>query len=254
MSGNRSLEIIKPLGPEQRYLRQSLIPQLLKNASRNLKFFNQVKIFESSRIFLPQKNQPLPAETRQIAGVLSIKNFTDYQLYKKLKGEIEILLNQLNIKAPLEYAKKNNQIFLKFKNNLNLGQIYLIDQKIKEKNKIRQNIIVFSLDLKILANLASEQKKYTPISLYPAIERDISFILPDKVYYQNIINKLKSRDQLINNIALIDEYYLAPDQRSLTLRITYASFEKTLTSVEAEKIEQNICSVLEKEFKAKIRR
>ncbi|MEK9165724.1 MAG: phenylalanine--tRNA ligase subunit beta [Patescibacteria group bacterium] len=245
------IEVQNPISSDQQFLRHSLFPLILRKASMNLRFFDDIKIFELGAVFKAYKDNQLPCEETVLAGALSIKHKDPYNLYRIMKGGLEYLLKNLGI-APLIFEKIGQYIDIKHKNK-SLGQILILDEKYKEEYKIRQSILLFQLNADILSSLSNEQKKYAPIPGFPSVIRDLSFIVPQEIKYQNLINKAVKASTYIKDVSLIDEYYIDDRERSLTIRVAYRSDEKTLEGREVDKIEKEIIAKIELSLGVKLR-
>jgi len=86
-----------------------------------------------------------------------------------------------------------------------------------------QNILVWEIPLNKILPLATTTKTYHPVSKYPPIIEDINVTLTGS--YAQLEKKIRSISNLINQIELLDKY-----GNKLTLRITYHSAEKQLSS------------------------
>ena len=100
--------------------------------------------------------------------------------------------------------------------------------------------------------------KYREVSKYPAITRDISFIVPNTFSpndYFDLIRELGG--DLIEEVTLLDKFEnqekFGADKISYTYRIIYRSTEKTLTTDEIEPIQNKITEETKKQFGAEIR-
>ena len=82
------IEVNNPLSQEQKNLRTSLIPNLLKNVEKNFKRTKEISIFELGKIF---KNQKTEGEKNMLSGVLL------GDMFFRAKGVIDSLLNKLGI-------------------------------------------------------------------------------------------------------------------------------------------------------------
>jgi phenylalanyl-tRNA synthetase beta chain len=75
--------------------------------------------------------------------------------------------------------------------------------------------------------------KFNPIPRYPAVTRDISFLIADSVAYSEIEACVKSIDNnLIEEVKAFDEYrgkQIPAGFRSLSMHIKFQDAEKTLT-------------------------
>lgn len=99
---------------------------------------------------------------------------------------------------------------------------------------------------------------YKAVSKYPAVMRDISFIvgqdfIPNEYY--DLIRDIGG--ELVEEVKLIDKYEnpakLKKGQISYTFRIIYRSSDRTLTKKEIEEIQQEIVEQTESRFKATVR-
>ncbi|MFH1713254.1 MAG: hypothetical protein ABH896_03660, partial [Candidatus Jacksonbacteria bacterium] len=248
----KHVEVQNPISSDQQFLRYSLFPLILRKASMNLRFFDDIKIFELGTVFKNDEKNQQPCEETLLAGALSIKDKDPYNLYRIIKGGLEYLLQNLGI-TPAVFEKVGQyNIDIKYKNKW-LGQIQILNEKYKEEYKIRQNILLFQLNADILSFLSNEQKKYSPIPEFPSVIRDLSFIMPTEIKYQDLINKTAEASTYIKDISLIDEYYTDKLERSSTIRIVYRSDEKTLEGREVDNIEKEMIKQMEGDLGVKLR-
>jgi phenylalanyl-tRNA synthetase alpha chain len=105
--------------------------------------------------------------------------------------------------------------------------------------------ILWSDDIRITSQFKDINSKYKEVSKYPETSRDISFIIDKNINLNNYYEICRdSAENLIEEVKLIDEYENAEkfdrDKKSYTFRITYCSPERTLTSEEVNKIQEEI--------------
>jgi len=96
-----------------------------------------------------------------------------------------------------------------------------------------QNILVWEISLNKILPLATTTKTYHPISKYPPIIEDINVTLTGS--YSQLEKKIFAVSNLINQIEVVDKY-----SDKLTLRITYHSAEKQLTSADVAPIRNQL--------------
>lgn len=100
---------------------------------------------------------------------------------------------------------------------------------------------------------------YQPVSKYPPVIRDISFVVNKDTFnifrYYEIVREIG--DKLIEEVKLLDKYEdekkFGSGKISYTFRITYRNLDKTLTNEEVDKVHRSIESETLSEFKAIIR-
>jgi phenylalanyl-tRNA synthetase beta chain len=112
----------------------------------------------------------------------------------------------------------------------------VIDQKVAKHWDIDQQVLWLELDLTLLADVAPITRSAMPISRYPATDRDLTVIVDQQMAVAQLMDHLKdqaagSQNDLVEAIDLLDIFAEDPipeGKKSVTLRLTYRSFEGTL--------------------------
>jgi len=254
------IEVENPISLEQRYLRPSLIPNLLKNVRNNLKQFDEIKIFELGKIF----KKPKTEEKRMLTGLITGDAF--YQA----KGVIDLLFSELGIsniwydeykptpeesKISVWHLKKSAEIKL---NNTEIGFLGEISPRILDELKIEKKITVFDLDFEKSQKLCSEEHEYRPISRYPAAVRDLAVLVPREVKVEEVLNKIEiAGSLLVIDIDLFDIYEgeeLPGGKKNLAFHLIYQAEDRTLSSKEIDEVQQKIIKSLEEEPEWQVRK
>jgi len=252
---SKIITVENPVSLEQKYLRPSLIPNLLKNIKENFKYSDEIKIFELGEIFALQKSKI--TQKYMLSGAISGDSF--YQA----KGAVDLLLNKLGIsniwynsyrptpeqsEISIWQPKKCAEIKV---NRREIGFLGEISSKILDELKLNHfKIVVFDIDFEKLKALTSEKQEFKPISPFPAAIRDLAILVPREILVQEVLNKIEvaGRD-LIRDVDLFDIYEgenLPEGKKNLAFHIVYQSETRTLSSKEIEKTHQKIINVLEK--------
>jgi len=193
-------------------------------------------------------------------GELKLKNKDAYLRSDLITGLKEIYKNNLNnfkVVKIFELAKVYNQ--QGEANHLAIaGQdvketvYFLLKALNAEKFKLEIQGDFCEFNFSSLEKLANQDKNYRPISKYPGIKRDISFWIKKNQEANEIIELIKSTDNLIDKVELLDEY--APDgKRSLAFRIVYQHPARTLTDQEVNIIHRSLEEKLKEKYDAAIR-
>ena len=106
MGNDKAVELINPMNADQKYMRQSLIPGLLRSVSYNInRGVSDIALYETGVVFSARKGQQMPRERVRIAGVLtgepknkSWNNKVEALDFFDAKGVVENLCRALNIK------------------------------------------------------------------------------------------------------------------------------------------------------------
>ena len=240
-----------PLSSEQKYLRTSLIPSLLKNVEKNQRQTGEIRIFELGKIFKPKKE-----EKRELTGLIFRGDF--YQL----KGIIDSLLNSLGIsnifydehkptpeesKISFWHPQKCAEIKTDGKEIGFLGEI---SPKITDKLEIKERVVLFDIDFEKLSQFVSEEHEFRPIFRFPAAVRDVAVLVPRNTKVVELLNKINAvGGKLIRDIDLFDIYEgteLPQGKKNLAFHIIYQAENRTLKAEEIDKIQNKIIKTLEK--------
>jgi len=255
------LELVNPLNIELKYMRPSLVPGILQNVLSNLRNFDQFKIFELARVYIPKREGELPKEERRISGAM-----VSQQLFYEAKGVVELLLNKLGIseKAVSFKLKAEGWIWhpgrtaeIRIDKEI-IGVLGEIHPKILARLDIESKVAMFDLDFDKIITLVTTKKAFKKIPKYPAITLDLAFILAKKTLHDHLKNAiLEAGKPLVTQVELFDVYEGKPlekGKKSLAFHITYQAEDRTLKDKEVFKIQDKIIKALEKKFGAKVRK
>ena len=248
-----------PLSQDQKYLRPTLIIRLLENVEDNLKYFDTVRIFEIGKVFrVKEKNIK---EKRMIAGVLCGSNKSK-NIFYDAKGAVDLLLEKMGVidfwyddhieivgaptckKAAIFDVSKRAKVLIGDKE---IGWVGKINKNILSGMEIKKPVAVFELDFDILNEMIEEEIAYQAPSKYPAIERDLSVVVNYDTKVDDVLNIIDNMSgPLAIDIDLADIYDNQND-KSLTFRIVFQSYEKNLTDAEVNKLMDKIIKAVEGE-------
>lgn len=253
------IELENPLSNEQKYLRPSLIPNLLNNIKFNQDYSKTIKIFELGKIF-----QKLATEQKQLSGAMTGDAF--YQA----KGIVDLLLQKIGIsdiwyddykptpqesKISIWHLQKSAEIKIGGKEIGFLGEI---SPKIARDLKLESKVVVFDLDFEKLSELASEEREYSPISKFPASARDLAILVPSEIRMEEVLNKIEiAGGALVRDVDIFDIYEgeeLPVGKKNLAFHIIYQSEDRTLTSKEIDEVHQKIIKILEEDPEWEVRK
>src|SRR3989338_4258056 len=116
--------------------------------------------------------------------------------------------------------------------------------------------LLWSNDPRVTRQLKLGQK-YQAVSKFPAIVRDISFVVPADFVPNNYFDLIRDLGgDLVEEVTLLDKYENAAkfggDKVSYTYRIVYRSNERTLKAEEIEPLQQKIAAETTRQFQAEI--
>jgi phenylalanyl-tRNA synthetase beta chain len=235
------LRVANPLSEEWRVLRTSLLPSLLQVVVQNIAS-PTVRIFEIANVYLPQGKTKLPDERSRLGVMLTDNGFLE------TKGLVEAIFDNFNIPAgrfiPAETEEKiinpQKTADILVRKEL-VGRVGEVSQAVLAEFGINRPVAFLDLDLVSLEKFVTLIKTYQPISKYPPIIEDFSFVVPPQTPVAEIVEAIKGVSSLVKKVELVDVY-----DQTRTFRITYQSGEKSLTEEEITPIRNTIVKRLEK--------
>lgn len=256
-----AVKIKNPVSIEFEYLRPNLLPQLLNNTRENLKSFRNFKIFELNKVFTKEKSKT--KEQRMLTGITIDSNEKAQEIFVKLRGEINLLLNKLGIEninykpgaESIPWDKQNSLLIIA--KGKEIGTIGQIAGQILDELQIKEKVFGFEIDFEKLESLCTETKTYEPISFHPAATRDISGLVPRETSIEELTDVILKIDrQIIRSADAFDIYQgdrVPQGQKSVSFHIIYQSDERTLDPQTIDKLQKQILENLNKSFNWQIR-
>jgi phenylalanyl-tRNA synthetase beta chain len=139
-------------------------------------------------------------------------------------------------------------------NHERIGTIGEITPNVLDQFDIHQPVFVFEIDLDALVGRVPKTKKAHDIPKYPAITRDFTLIIDQALEAQKVINHVwQLNEDLVENVHLFDVFDKDPipqGKKSISFRITYRSFHRTLEDEAANQVHQKLTQHLLDAFDA----
>jgi phenylalanyl-tRNA synthetase beta chain len=250
------VRIKNPLVEDQSVMRTTMVFGLLDAMKKNNNNGSlDLKMFEMGRVFI-NREEELPEEKNMLAclltGVMSDNlwgNKVNADFYD-LKGCLENIFYDLkltncnyrsSISEPFLHPGKSCGIYI---GELLAGYMGQMHPDILERMDLRNCAYVFEINLDILANQVNNGIHYKEISKFPAVTRDVAFLIPSEMETNYMIDiVLRQNEELLENMVIFDIYAgkgISEGMKSLGLRFSYRAPDRTLTDVEVNSIHDKI--------------
>lgn len=256
----RAIPILNPLSAEYAVMRTQLAGSMLKTISGNTsRKNNDLAFFEISKTFiaheLPLKE--LPDENETLCIGLTGENHDFYEL----KDIVSQVLKRLNIDYTLEYGKRPHlhpgisaEIFT---GDADIGYFGKIHPDVAENFNLPENVYICEIELEKFIDSTPVNKQYKPLPKYPAVNRDLAFVVEDKYSIGELIAAVKAAGgELCSDVALFDIYkgaQIADGFKSVAFSLKIQPEEKTLTDEEIQSVINAIVENLKNKFSAQLR-
>jgi len=251
------IEIQNPTSALTKYLRPTLLVNSLKNINYNFRFVNKIRFFEIGKYYF--KNKESLKEHFVLSGVLAQKEKSNNSsaLFYETKGIIEDLFNRFGVDKDNysfkslesnEYSLLLEQGTAIYKDKDLIGVIGIPKEYLLKKYDCEENVIFWEIKLLPLLEIVKEEREFQSLPKYPAIIRDISFIISQNILIDEILNIIQEASPFnLEDVDLFDVYVgenLSSGTKSLSFHLTFRSEDYTLKNEEVDKEMQKIYKVL----------
>ena len=253
-----SLEIQNPISSDLNVMRQSIIPNLIDAASRNIANGEEkVCLFELGPVF----NSKYKDEQQIFLSGIRCGQNKKHWLQKErvfdifdVKSDLETVLRCCKL-PPESYVinSESSNYFhpgksgsVNFLSKSKAGIFGEIHPDIIKKFQINFPVYAFELNLNILPREFIENKKKFNSKNFQKVERDFAFIVDKKIESKIIIDLInKTENELISEINIFDIYEgegVPNGKKSIAISVTLQPRERTLKDLEIESICKKIIS------------
>jgi phenylalanyl-tRNA synthetase beta chain len=240
------IEIQNPTSALTKYLRPTSLINFLKNINYNFSFTNKIRFFEIGKTYL--KDRKDLKEYFVFSGVLAQKEkCDDSSIFYQAKGIIEDLFSRFGIDKDnyrfkslegTEYSLLLGQGAAIYKGKDLIGVIGNPQKDLLKKYDCEGKSIFWEIKLLPLLEIVKEEREFQPLPKYPAIIRDISFIIAQNVLVDKILNIIQTASPVnLEDIDLFDVYVgknLSSGTKSLSFHLTFRANDHTLKNKEVD--------------------
>lgn len=260
INGEKELKLRNPLSMEGDRLRRSLIPNMIHFIHYNMRFHDSFDIFELGRVYLKndRKSQKLAEENFRTAGAVFMRK-CETPLFYEAKAIVAGLLDKLRVDKyrlipatdnlpPYAHPGRSMRVEVDGKD---AGLIFELHPETAATFEITGRAAIFDLDLNVLFDSGKTAIKFTELQKYPEVPFEISVLADKKTYSENILNIAKKSDSSriveAKVISVYEGSQIPDDKKSVSIKIVFASKEKTLEPSEIEELQKKVISALDKE-------
>ncbi|OIO81221.1 MAG: phenylalanine--tRNA ligase subunit beta [Candidatus Omnitrophica bacterium CG1_02_43_210] len=257
-----AIKIKNPLSSDFAVLRRNIIAGILNAAKWNLnRNINDIKLFEIGPVYHSEKLDR--QEENHIVICLSGTRRDNWQDgvnpvdFYYLKGITDSLFKKLGVsnydikpgQSGIFQAEQSAEIMIKGEPAGFLGKV---EKGLLKKIDIDKDCFICQINMDILAKHVELKKRFTALPKFPVVYRDISTLVKHGTESAAIIKLItETAGDIIKEVKLLDVYkgqQIPRGHRSLIYRLTYQSFDKTLTDKEVEIVHSGIISALKEQL------
>ena len=250
----RAIEIMNPLGEDYSIMRTTPLNGMLTSLATNYNRRNKnVRLYELANVYLPDELplKELPQERMQF----TLGMYGDGDFYS-MKGVVEEFLEKAglsekevydpNSKKP--YLHPGRQADIVYRGTV-IGFLGEVHPDVADAYGIGERAYLAVLDMPAVTEFATFDRKYTGIAKYPAVNRDISMVMPKEILAGQVEEVIeKQGGTYLESYALFDIYegaQIKEGYKSLAYSIVFRAQDKTLEDAEVTEAMNRILKELE---------
>jgi phenylalanyl-tRNA synthetase beta chain len=248
------VEILNSLSRDQEILRPTLLPSLIRCLTYNLdRQQEKVCIFETANVFTGGVN----CVQEELALGIALCGASGQVTILHLKGILENLFNKLGVKS-FDFIRLDDNKINILTGNQPIGFMLDLSQQVLDAFDIKnRQVVLAEINLVKLFGQIDLSRKFTGIPKYPAITRDISFLIQDELSVKELLMAIEVTGAPLLRQAKVVDYYqgkqIPAGFKGLTVSCVYRLDDRTLTEEEVSPLHQSICSLLQERFSIKLR-
>ena len=200
------LELENPLSEEASVMRTSMAPGMLNMLAWNLNRDSEsVRLFEMGHVYEMsggERTEPARAclgatlaavkESLPVGGVLDVskgEHAAAAEAFRSFKGDVENLLSAFACdgmsfdRQTAEYFHPGRSARVSMDGAV-VAQFGQVAESVKAERKLRQDVFLAEIDLERLHAVGLREVRFAPLTKYPAVERDFSFVFGDEVEFE----------------------------------------------------------------------
>ena len=267
------LKLSTPPSPTESYIRSTLLPNVCGAVAKNERYYGEFAIFEEAQIFKDENytapydsRELLPTQERHVAGAVAGNADKVKDIFLRAKGILENMsrythMEGFNFRREQKPSWADATVWLNvYLGDEKIGDIALLSKKASLACGIKNlATVLFEINTDALKPFRSRTNGYNRLNEYPLIEYDVSMLFDVNTKWADIkasALKKKNNESFLKDVNFVDEYkgaQVPEGMKSVTIRLTIGSNEKTLNANEIEACANSVLKVLAKDLGGEMR-
>ena len=259
----KSVEINNPIDQTNKFLRTTLYTSLIATYRNNYEQNNQSEMFfEINNVFDAGdhvKFESIPNQVHSLSGVIPSKTTHQDRREKPNINDIyyvkQLLINcfgNLQFKQIQKPGFHQNISYIILKNDFVIGHFGQLSTQLENFYELNNALYLFNIDLTNLDSSDLVNISYQPLSPYPFVKFDLSFMVDINFQGKKLINEVEKIFINNENVISIFDDFKNEKSRNLGIRINTRSYNKTYSEEEVSDLLNEVVKTLEDKFSIKL--
>ncbi|MCI8639254.1 MAG: phenylalanine--tRNA ligase subunit beta [Coprococcus sp.] len=250
----KAIPIMNPLGEDYSIMRTISLNGMLTSLASNYNRRNKnVRLYELGNIYIPEELplKELPDERMQF----TLGMYGDGDFFT-MKGVVEEFFEKAGLKKKETYDPGAGKNFLHPGRQANIlydgkvvGFIGEVHPQVADNYGIGERMYIAVIDMPMIVELATFDRKYEGIARFPAVNRDISMVMPKEILAGQVEEVIEKKGgAYLESYKLFDIYegeQIKKGYKSLAYSIVFRAKDKTLEDADVSAAMQKILKALE---------
>lgn len=245
----KTVVISNPLGEDFSIMRTLPLNGMLTSLATNYNRRNKnVKLYEIATIYIPAENpaEELPTEKNEFV----LGSFGEGDFYT-MKGVVEEFLERIGMRNKPSYDPEAGKTYLHPGRQANviygdtvIGYLGEVHPDVADNYGIGDRAYIAVLDLPVITEMASFDRKYQGIAKFPAVTRDFSMVMPKEVLVGAVEKVIEKRGgKILEHYSLFDIYegsQIKEGFKSVAYTLSFRAKDRTLEDKDIQPVMDKI--------------
>ena len=249
-----AVQISNPLGEDFSIMRTVSLNGMLTSLAFNYNHRNKnVRLYELGNIYLPKQVPVTELPDERMQFTLGMYGEGDFFT---MKGVVEEFFDKIGMDKKREYDPGAGKPFLHPGRQANIvyegevvGYLGEVHPQVADNYEIGEKAYVAVLDMPVITEKATFDRKFEGIARFPAVTRDISMVVPREILAGQIEAVIAQRGgKILESYSLFDIYegsQIKAGYKSMAYSIVFRAKDKTLEEAEITAAMKKILNGLE---------
>ncbi len=246
-----NVKLVNSLASENSVLRNSMVPTLLTVVNENKSYAPEFGVFEIGKVVEGLDGDGNCNERSKLGVAFFSRTRDEGAAYLHVRDVLSNLGNMIkhgqmtfvpheegdDSLAAWQHPVHTSDILL---GGVTLGFLSVLHPMTQSKIDKKATIVVAQLDMAAFSSLDDASVHYVEPSKYPSIDWDLSLLVQPDTRFADMAKAWKDAEfeKVLKKVDVIDSY--EGEQKSVTVRFTFESDERTLQSEEAKAVVDRI--------------
>ena len=248
-----AITISNPLGEDYSIMRTSTLNGMLTSLATNYNRRNKdVRLYELGTIYLPKQLPITELPDERVQFTLGMYGEGDFFT---MKGVVEEFFEKVGMTKKCHYDPQAGKSFLHpgrqakiFYDGQAAGYLGEVHPDVLDTYGIGEKAYIAVLDMPVIVEYATFDRKYQGIAKYPATTRDISMVMKKEILVGQVEEIIEKKGgKLLESYKLFDIYegsQIVAGFKSVAYSITFRAKDRTLEDKEVNEVMEKILKAL----------